>query len=47
MRGPKLDPLSLTDIERTELRLLVRRHSTDQQMALRGLIILEANSGQE
>jgi putative transposase len=45
MRGPKPDPLSLTEVERTELERLVRRHSTSQQMALRGRIILEANAG--
>ena len=45
MRGPKPDPLSLTEGERTELERLVRRHSTGQQMALRGRIILEANAG--
>ena len=45
MRGPKPDPLSLTEVERTELERLVRRHTTGQQMALRGHIILEANAG--
>jgi DNA-binding CsgD family transcriptional regulator len=45
MRGPKPDPLSLTEVERNELERLVRRHSTGQQMALRGRIILEANAG--
>ncbi len=45
MRGPKPDPLSLTEVERNELERLVRRHSTSQQMALRGRIILEANAG--
>ena len=45
MRGPKPDPLSLTEVERTEVERLVRRHSTSQQMALRGRIILEANAG--
>lgn len=45
MRGPKPDPLSLTDAERSELERLVHRHSTGQQMALRGRIILEANAG--
>ena len=44
MRGPKPDPLSLTEVERTELECLVRRHSTGQQLALRGRIILEANA---
>ncbi len=45
MRGPKPDPLSLTEVERNELERLVHRHSTGQQMALRGRIILEANAG--
>jgi putative transposase len=45
MRGPKPDPLSLTEVERNELERLVRRHSTGQQIALRGRIILEANAG--
>jgi transposase len=45
MRGPKPDPLNLTEVERHEVEHLVRRHSTGQQMALRGRIILEANAG--
>jgi putative transposase len=45
MRGPKPDPLSLTEVERTEVERLVRRHSTGQQLALRGRIILEADAG--
>ncbi len=45
MRRPKPDPLSLTEVERNALERLVRRHSTSQQMALRGRIILEANAG--
>ena len=45
MRGPKPDPLNLTEVERNEVERLVRRHSTGQQMALRGRIILEANAG--
>ncbi len=45
MRGPKPDPLSLSEVERTEVERVVRRHSTSQQMALRGRIILEANAG--
>jgi putative transposase len=44
MRGPKPDPVSLSEIERTELERLVRRHTTAQQVALRGRIILEANA---
>ncbi len=45
MRGPKPDPLSLTEVERNALERLVRRPSTSQQLALRGRIILEANAG--
>jgi len=45
MRGPKPDPLSLIEIERTALERLIRRHTTAQQVALRGRIILEANAG--
>jgi putative transposase len=45
MRGPKPDPLSLTEVERTKVEQLVRRHSIGQQQALRGRIILEANAG--
>ena len=45
MRGPKPDPLSLTDVERNALERLVRRHNTAQQVALRGCIIIEAHAG--
>ena len=45
MRGPKPDPVNLSEIERTELQRLVRGHTTAQQVALRGRIILEANVG--
>lgn len=45
MRGPKPDPVSLSESERHELERFVRRHSTGQQMVLRGRIILEANAG--
>ena len=45
MRGPKPDPLNLTEVEYNELEHLMRRHSTSQQMALRGRIILEAHAG--
>ncbi len=45
MRGPKPDPLSLSESERNELERLVHRHNTAQQMALRGRIILEADTG--
>ena len=45
MRGPKPDPLSLSESERSELQRLARRHSTTQQIALRARIILEADAG--
>ena len=44
MRGPKPDPLSLSELERTELQRLVRGHTTAQQVALRARIILEADA---
>jgi len=45
MRGPKPEALSLSERERTDLERFVRRHSTPQQLALRGRIILAANAG--
>jgi putative transposase len=45
MRGPKPEPLTLSDVEKTELERLVRRHGTPQQLALRGRIILAAAEG--
>jgi putative transposase len=45
MRGPKATPLSLSKEEREELEKLVRRHSTPQQLALRGRIVLAASDG--
>ena len=45
MRGPKPKSLNLSEVERKELKTLVRRHSTPQQMALRGRIILAAAAG--
>ena len=45
MKGPKPDPLSLSESERSELQRLVRRHSTAQQIVLRARIILEADAG--
>src|SRR5216683_203447 len=45
MRGPKPDPLRLTEVARTASERLAGRHTTGQQMALRGRIILEANAG--
>lgn len=45
MRGPKPEALSLSEVERTDLERFVRRHSTPQQLALRGRIILAADAG--
>lgn len=45
MRGPKPPPLELTDAERHDLDLLVRRHTTAQQIALRARIVLAAAQG--
>jgi len=45
MRGPKPPAVSLTDKERQGLEQLVRRHSTPQQLALRGRIVLAAADG--
>jgi putative transposase len=45
MRGPKPKPLDLSEAERNELKALVRRHSTPQQVAQRGRIILAAAEG--
>ena len=45
MRGPKPDPLTLSEAERTDLEELVRRHGTPQQLALRARIILAAAQG--
>jgi transposase len=45
MRGPKAATLSLSEEERGALEKLVRRHSTAQQIALRGRIVLAAAAG--
>lgn len=45
MRGPKPEPLSLSEAERNALEMFVRRHSTRQQLALRGRMILLADKG--
>ncbi len=45
MRGPKAVPLSLSEEERRALEKLVHRHSTAQQVALRGRIVLAAAAG--
>ena len=45
MRGPKPAAIVLSDSERHQLELLVRRHSTPQQLALRAQIVLAAADG--
>jgi len=45
MRGPKPKPVTLSKEEQSELEQLVRRHSTPQQLALRGRVILAAAEG--
>ena len=45
MRGPKPDPVTLSEGERTDFEELVHRHSTPQQQALRARIILAAAEG--
>ncbi len=45
MRGPHPKSLTLSDVEKTELERLVRRHTTPQQQALRGRMILAAHEG--
>jgi putative transposase len=45
MRGPKPPAVNLSDQERQGLEQLLRRHSTPQQIALRGRIVLVAAQG--
>jgi putative transposase len=45
MRGPKPLTLTLNADERRDLEALVRRHTTAQQVALRGRIVLAAADG--
>jgi len=45
MRGPKLPAVNLSEKERQGLEQLIRRHSTPQQIALRGRIVLAAAQG--
>ena len=45
MRGPKPQALMLSEKEQKDLEALVRRHSTPQQVALRGRMILAAAGG--
>jgi len=46
MPGPKPPEVKLTDDDRQGLEKLVIRHSTPQQIALRGRIVLAADDGQ-
>jgi putative transposase len=50
MPGPKPIRIELSDAERSELEQLLRRHTTSQQIAVRGRIVLaaatEANNSQ-
>src|SRR5437868_1821976 len=45
MRGPKAGLVSLSKEEREAVEKLVRRHSTPQQLVLRGRIVLGAADG--
>jgi putative transposase len=45
MRGPKPPVVELTAEERRELDVLIRRHTTPQQVALRARIIVAAADG--
>lgn len=45
MRGPKPPTIELTDVERQALELILGRHSTPQQVALRARIVLAAADG--
>jgi putative transposase len=45
MRGPQPDPINLSTREREDLERLIRRHTTSQQIALRGCMILAAAEG--
>lgn len=45
MRGPKPEPVVLTDATRAALEQFIRRHTTPQQLALRARIVLAAADG--
>jgi len=45
MRGPKPPTLTLSTVERQELDLLARRHTTPQQLALRARLVMRAAEG--
>jgi putative transposase len=44
--GPKPPVVQLTDAERQELEKLVKRHATEQQIALRARIVLATAAGE-
>ena len=46
MPGRRPQPLRLTEAEQTALERFVARHTTPQQLALRGRIVLAAGAGQ-
>lgn len=45
MRGPKPPALTLSAVERQELDLLIRRHTTPQQLAVRARLVVSAAEG--
>lgn len=45
MPGPKPSAVKLSEADRQDLARLIRRHSTPQQTALRGRIVLDAAAG--
>ena len=45
MRGPQPDRIRLSQQEREDLERLIRRHTTSQQLALRGRMIMAAAEG--
>lgn len=45
MRGPKPEPIVLSEATRAALEQLTRRHTTPQQVALRARIVLAAADG--
>lgn len=45
MRGPKPEPVILSDAARAALERLIRRHTTPQHLALRARIVLAAADG--
>lgn len=47
MRGPKPHVLRVNEKEQHDLEALVHRHSTPQQRALRGRMILAADVGKK